>query len=225
MRTVIVVAALLFSGCANKLKHHVGDIDSISVHAREGDVNPSVDLGDLPAPDDSEDTEGVRVNRTVGHVAIEVFETSFAIRLLQLVDNRQMARRVAEGFRESFPQGRPLPVRPGSDWDMEVRVVNWGVGADFNNVAEAELQLDVSLFSPEGERVWRRQISCGHDLAPDLYWDVRQIAANLGVISSMTDRQIQQVYRSLTVACAENLEERWRVDVRRAREKARKMQD
>ena len=108
---------------------------------------------------------------------------------------------------------------------MEVVVAFWGVGADYNNVAEAELQLDVSLFSPEGERIWRRQISCGRDLAPNLYWDARQIAANLGVITSMTDREIQEVYRSLTADCAEDLEDRWRRDVRRAREKAHRMQN
>jgi hypothetical protein len=222
-RLSLLVVGLMLSGCNAKLKRHVGSIEDMSVKVRHQQVRPGVDLAEMDGTETDEyAAEKGDPSHPASHGAIEAFEQGFGMRLSSVMDTQKMAKRVGKTARASFEKGKPFELNPKSDWNMELMITEWGVGSGFSGAAQAEMRVYAVMFSPSGERVWHKSVGCTWDLAPTLRWDVGQVTANLATLSAMRDTVIRTTYMDLAAACGRALSNTFRVDVGRARKKAKR---
>lgn len=219
----LVLVAFLLVGCNAKLKRVVESVEDMSVKVRHQQVQPGVELDNLSTGESQEDEYGSQDMSVRGsHVAIEAFEQGFQMRLTSLMDTQKMAKKIGKTAREYFEKGHPFQLNPKSDWSMELMITEWGVGSGLSGAAQAEMRVYAAMFSPTGERVWRKSVGCTWDLAPNMQWELGQVTANLATLSAMRDTALRKAYMDLAAACGRALSNTFHQDVNRAKRKANK---
>lgn len=212
---LLVALALTVAGCNNKIKKYADKIDAMSVyHAMEAG-GPSVSLGRWALPEGAQGETA----ESVANALLAAFEFEMAQRLAQVLRPVSLSEIAAGSATQAMNNNGPYPVDPQSRWQLHLDLVDYGVSGGVGSEATVYVNLDAQVYGPKGKRIWRRGVYCSQPLAPNLGapGSVAQTAANVAVISGMTDRELRQAFDDVATWCGREAVDRLRGTVSRAK--------
>ncbi len=201
---LIAFAALFLGGCHAKFKKNAPLIDDVRVQAMTVG-GPQVTLGKVYA--DSSDNPLVQAAALGVNIAQSVNEVNQERRIMDAVVVSEVNEGLQMGVTETLGEGPPFGTTEdqGHGELLQYEVLEYGVMVPFLGApGEFTFTARARIYRPDGERVYRKRMTCSASLGdPKVAGVVFGTVNNIKQLNDMTDEEINQAFVGVAQYCGQ----------------------
>jgi len=198
--SLAVAALVLSTGCHAKFKDAVPGIDAVNVQVLTTG-GPFVQLGYLPIDDEGMVSEVINVVQTVR----SAYQTD---RIEDAVIINDVQDAMTQGVAETLNLGVPFSTTandPNAPL-LQIEVTSYGLFVPvMGATGEFTVTAKARIYEPDGERVYRKNLTCSLGMDADGLEAALPIFNNAKALDEMSDAEINNAFADMAWLCGQQL--------------------